>query len=288
MQDWDVASGVGFTTFGVTAARAVESSREDPLVVDPHAAAFVRAAVLPMPMPTDARDVPPEDGLWQRASLLVGLRSRFFDDHLARSTAAGVRQVVLLAAGLDCRALRLDWPAGTTVYELDLPDVLAFKERVLAGSGARPRCTRRTVPVDLREAWARALSDAGFDREQPTAWLAEGLLMYLPAPVGTALVDTVHALSATGSTVGVEQFGIPEATLEDPGADRPVSELLTERATLLPTAPYGDPAEQLSAAGWTVTSATGPELAERYGRSLDGELASTYRRDEYYVTGRLA
>lgn len=283
----DATSGIGFTAFGVTAARAVQTSGDDPLVVDPYAAAFVNAAVLPMPMPTSAHDVPPEDGLWQRASLLVGLRSKYFDDYLRRSIDAGVRQVVLLAAGFDSRAYRLDWPPGTTVYELDLPDVLEFKHRVLAASGAQPRCVRRAVAVDLQDPWAAALTEAGFDREQPTAWVGEGLLMYLSAAVGSALVETVHSLSAPGSTVGLEQFGIPEATLQDSGADEPVTELLNERSTLLPSAPYGDPAEQLSTAGWTVEVRKGPELAERYNRSLSGELASTYRRDEYYLTGRL-
>jgi hypothetical protein len=105
------------------------------------------------------------------------IRTRFFDDYLTAAIAARCHQVVLLAAGLDTRALRLAWPAGTRVFEIDLPGVLSFKDSVLAAQGAVPRCERIKVPADLCTDWTAALAEAGFDRSTPAAWLAEGLLI---------------------------------------------------------------------------------------------------------------
>jgi methyltransferase (TIGR00027 family) len=90
----------------------------------------------------------------------LGVRSRFFDEFLGSAAAAGLDQVVLLATGLDTRAFRLDWQPGTTVYELDVPKVLQFKNRVLTEQRAQPSCQRRTVAVDLREDWPAAVSTA--------------------------------------------------------------------------------------------------------------------------------
>ena len=133
-----------------------------------------------------------------------GVRSRFFDEALL---GAGTRQVVLLAAGLDARALRLGWPSGTTVFEVDQPRVLGFKDEVIDSVGGTPTARRVTVPVDLRHDWPAALTAAGFDPRLPTAWLAEGLLPYLPADAERLLFERVHALSAPGSRIAVEHIG---------------------------------------------------------------------------------
>jgi methyltransferase (TIGR00027 family) len=132
------------------------------------------------------------------------VRTRFFDDALRDATVAGCRQVVLLAAGLDTRAFRLDWSAGTSLFELDVADVLAFKECVLAANGARPRCERIVVTADLREDWPAALRGAGFSSAQPSAWLAEGILMYLDEAERDALLSAIGALSASGSHLALE------------------------------------------------------------------------------------
>jgi methyltransferase (TIGR00027 family) len=116
--------------------------------------------------------------------------------------------VVILAAGLDSRAYRLTWPEGTTVFEIDLPKVLDYKAETLARHGATPATTRRAVPVDLRHDWPKALHDAGFDAAQPTAWLAEGLLPFLPGQAQAAMFASIDALSAPGSRVAVEVFGV--------------------------------------------------------------------------------
>jgi methyltransferase (TIGR00027 family) len=134
-------------------------------------------------------------------------RTVFFDEFFLAATHAGVRQAVILAAGLDARVWRLPWPDGITVYELDQPKVLEFKESTLEASGAHPTAAHVNVPVDLRQDWPKALRQAGFDASAPTAWSAEGLLPFLPAAAQDLLFDRVQELSAPGSRIAVEAFG---------------------------------------------------------------------------------
>jgi methyltransferase (TIGR00027 family) len=131
------------------------------------------------------------------------VRTRYFDTYFSRAATAGVRQIVLLAAGLDSRAYRLDWPDTTVVYELDQPQVLDFKRATLAGY--RPTAERRAVAVDLRDDWPQALREHGFDPSAPSAWIAEGLLIYLPAAAQVQLFTGIDALSTPGSHLGVEE-----------------------------------------------------------------------------------
>jgi methyltransferase (TIGR00027 family) len=111
---------------------------------------------------------------------------------------------VILASGLDSRAYRLDWPAGTAVYEIDQPKVLEYKAATLAAHGATPSADRHEVAIDLRQDWPAALVAAGFDPKAPTAWLAEGLLMYLPADAQDRLFTQIGDLSAPGSRIAAE------------------------------------------------------------------------------------
>jgi methyltransferase (TIGR00027 family) len=131
-------------------------------------------------------------------------RTKYFDDYFRRAADAGVRQVVILAAGLDSRAYRLDWPAATTIFELDQPQVLDFKRQVLAEHGDQPRAERREIAIDLREDWPQALRDSGFDPAKPSAWIAEGLLIYLPAAAQEQLFTGIDSLAGHGSHVAVE------------------------------------------------------------------------------------
>ena len=134
------------------------------------------------------------------------VRTRFFDDLFADAAAAGIRQAVILASGLDARAYRLPWPAGTVVFEIDQPEVIEFKSTTISGLGAKPTADRRTVSIDLRDDWVKALKDNGFDPSAPTAWIAEGLLIYLPPEAQDQLFDNITALSAPGSFVACEQI----------------------------------------------------------------------------------
>jgi methyltransferase (TIGR00027 family) len=134
----------------------------------------------------------------------MGIRTKYFDEYLLAAVQAGVRQVVILASGLDSRAYRLPWPDGTTVYEIDQPAVIEFKTRTLANLGAEPTSDRRTVPIDLRADWPSALQAAGLDTGAPTAWLVEGLLIYLPSEAQDRLFDNITALSVPGSAIATE------------------------------------------------------------------------------------
>jgi len=220
---------VGKTALGAAMIRARESRRGDRLFDDAYAQAFVDAAPGAFPEaqepgeqragPASAGALGPSAGSGARASVGAVLyahgviRTRFFDDHLASATAAGCGQAVLLAAGLDTRAFRLAWPGGTRVFEVDLPDVLAFKDTVLAARNAVPRCERTTVPADLRQDWADALATAGFDPASPAAWLAEGLLLYLTADEARRLLTAVTEFSAPGSRLSFEHSPLDAAEL---------------------------------------------------------------------------
>ena len=136
----------------------------------------------------------------------MAARTKFFDDFFLDAAAAGIRQAVILASGLDSRAYRLAWPAGTTVYEIDQPQVIEFKTATLAGLGAKPKVDRRAVAIDLRNDWPTALREAGFDADRPTAWIAEGLLGYLPPEAQDRLLDNVTGLSTAGSRFGTESI----------------------------------------------------------------------------------
>ncbi|ORV97526.1 class I SAM-dependent methyltransferase [Mycobacterium kyorinense] len=204
---WDITTSVGSTALFVATARALEAQKPDPLAIDPFAEVFCRAVGGPSADVLDGKA--PEHQLkttdfGEHFVNFQGARTRYFDNYFRRAADAGVRQVVILAAGLDSRAYRLPWPGGTTIFELDQPQVLEFKREVLAEHGAKPRAERREVAVDLREDWPQALRDTGFDPSQPSAWIAEGLLIYLPATAQHQLFTGIDALAASGSHVGLE------------------------------------------------------------------------------------
>ncbi len=210
---WTITELVGATALGVAASRAVETAGSKPLIRDDFARLLVSSAG-----PAWARLTDPElawldgDEHGQRVHRLgvdyQAVRTHFFDEYFGNAVGAGIRQVVILAAGLDSRAYRLNWPADTAVYEIDQPKVLEYKTAILESHGAVPAARRRPVPVDLRDDWPAALAAAGFDRTKPTAWLAEGLLPYLPSDAQDRLFEMFSALSAPGSQVAIEVFGM--------------------------------------------------------------------------------
>jgi methyltransferase (TIGR00027 family) len=206
---WDLASSVGSTATGVAAARALASKQPHPLINDPYADPLVKAVGLEhcnrrADGEMHVEGHPMLDN--RRACEQIAVRTRFFDQFFGSATATGVRQAVILASGLDTRAYRLDWPDGMVVYEIDQPEVLEFKTHALADLGASPAAELRTVGIDLRDDWATALRDSGFDPNSPTAWIAEGLLIYLPAEAQDRLFDAIIALSAPGSRIATEHM----------------------------------------------------------------------------------
>ncbi|MFB7906027.1 SAM-dependent methyltransferase [Kitasatospora sp. NPDC056076] len=266
-----VAEGVALTAVLVAAARAIETHRPDALARDPYAEHFVRAVPAAADWPLHPQDVPAgeADPLWGRLGRYFALRTRALDDQLLRAVQLGARQVVLLGAGLDARAYRLDWPSDCALYEIDRPEVLAFKQGVLDGIEARPTTPHRvTVGTDLRTDWAQALTDAGFRPDRPTAWLAEGLLLYLPGTAERELFATVARLSAPGSTLAYEaKLGIESAAVRA----NPVYTATRDRTgidllALFDADPRPDTPADLRAHGWSTTDHTPFEFTRHYGR----------------------
>ena len=252
---------VSRTAVGVAALRAYESNRPDRLFEDPYAAAFFEAGR--SVLPDTGRDSA-QAGLGELMYPQIVTRTRFFDDYLLE---AGCAQVVLLAAGLDARAFRLAWPPGTRLFEIDLPEVLAFKDDILATQDASPSCERVVVPADLREDWATALRSAGFDPVAPTAWLIEGLLIYLSYEEAERLLTTVGELSAPGSRVSFEHGtgGAPDGLVSRARATED-GESVTGlwRGGLGTTAPAW-----LAEHGWQPSTVTRAEAAAAFGRPSD-------------------
>lgn len=205
---WDLASGVGTTATLVAAARAAASNKPAPLINDPYAAALVRAVGIDFLTRLSNGEISPTDHTtpFNLNKLIdsVAVRTRFFDNFFRAATANGVRQAVILASGLDSRTHRLAWPADMVVYEVDQPEVISFKTTALADMGPISACQRRTVAIDLRTDWPSALLAAGFDPSIPTAWIAEGLLPYLPADAQDRLLDNITRLSAPGSQLAMD------------------------------------------------------------------------------------
>jgi methyltransferase (TIGR00027 family) len=274
---WDITTSVGSTALFVATARALEAQKPDPLAVDPFAEVFCRAVGGAAADVLDGKA--PEHQLktsdfGEHFVNFQGARTRYFDQYFQRAADAGVRQVAILAAGLDSRAYRLSWPDGTTIFELDQPQVLDFKREVLTDHGAEPKADRREVAVDLRENWPQALRDSGFDAAQPSAWIAEGLLIYLPATAQQDLFTGVDALASPGSHIAVED-GEPlppdefAAAVEDErqanarGEQRLFFQLVyNERFA---------PADQwLSERGWTAAATPLADYLRELGRPVPG------------------
>src|ERR1700722_8630088 len=231
---WDLATSVGATATMVAAARAVATKADNPIIHDQFAEPLVRAVGVDFLTrwasgDLNVADVDAEDSTWKLEQMpdAMAARTRFFDAFFAEATQAGISQAVILASGLDARAYRLDWSADTTVYEVDQPEVIAFKTKTLAELGASPTTNRRTVAIDLRNDWAAALIEAGFDRTQPTAWIAEGLLGYLPPEAQDRLLDNISALSADGSRLATE--AIPDMLEVDKERARELMTQATEQ-----------------------------------------------------------
>jgi methyltransferase (TIGR00027 family) len=208
---WDLATSVGATATMVAAGRA--RATRNGLIHDRFAEPLVRAVGVDFftrwsAGELDAADVDDPDAAWgmQRMTDLLAARTQYIDAFFTEAEAAGIRQVVILASGLDARGYRLPWAAGTTLFEIDQPEVIEFKTATIGALGAEPTAEIRAVPVDLRNDWPAALRAAGFDTERPAAWAAEGLLGFLPPDAQDRLLDEITALSADGSRMVAEIF----------------------------------------------------------------------------------
>jgi methyltransferase (TIGR00027 family) len=282
---WDITESVGATALGVAMARAAESDCDCPLFTDWYAQLFVDAAVkLGWDSSVAGARRPMIEGY-------AAVRTKWFDEYFIAAGANGIDQAVILAAGLDARAWRLPWVKGTAIYEIDQPQVLAFKADVLTARGAQPAARYQAVPIDLRADWPTALREAGFDPSTPTAWSAEGLLPYLSAAGQDLLFERIVELSATGSRIAVEalspSFFDPDylqrrrqylrGVQEDTASDIPELWFIEERTDLQ---------QWLTERGWAVTAIEALNLMQRYDRPPDGDLKDVAPRS-VFIEGRL-
>jgi methyltransferase (TIGR00027 family) len=251
-----VPDGVGRTALGMAHVRAEESRRPDRLFDDPYAQAFADAA--PGALPAGGRPAPGDPMAEVMHSAVI--RTRYYDDFLLDAGERGCRQVVLAGAGLDTRAFRLDWPAGLRLWEIDLPDVLTFKDRILAEVGAVPRCDRRTVAADLRGRWPRQLVEAGFRPAEPAAWLVEGVLTYLTADEAASLLSEITELSAPNSRLACEQ------PAEAPRDKRAASPRLAPFAAMWKGGLGAGLSQWLAEQGWQVRVVSRDAVAAGLGR----------------------
>ncbi|MFE9369672.1 class I SAM-dependent methyltransferase [Streptomyces sp. NPDC006711] len=273
-------SGVWATAVGVAKVRALETERENALFRDPLAQAFATAGGLAPsapPLPGDEAARRRRMGL----AFSIVIRTKFLDDLLREASASGVRQIVLLGAGMDSRAFRMAWPDGTRLFEVDTSAPLDFKESVLSQERAVARCERITVAVDLRDDWPSALVAAGHDPTAPTAWIAEGLLIYLPEDAVELLLSRIGAQSAPGSCMGLTLGS--RGVIERFGADAAPGSAATMWVSEMPDDPVG----WLAGHGWEAHPHTLRERAAAYGRPIStppqgeeqpGGLISAVRR----------
>ncbi|MGH3644121.1 MAG: class I SAM-dependent methyltransferase [Mycobacterium sp.] len=290
---WDLASSVGATATAVAASRATASQGPDALLDDPWAEPLVRAVGIDTFVKlVDGELLGEDDPLLNRRAMneQMAVRTRFFDDFFTTASDSGIRQAVILASGLDTRAYRLPWQAGTAVFEIDQPEVIEFKTRTLAGLGAEPTARRHTVSIDLREDWPAALRQAGFDSSLPTAWSAEGLLVYLPPEAQDQLFDNITALSAPGSRLATEHMDLT-------GLPADWAEKLTERskrigsdinlAELFYMGERNSAADYLTNHGWQVDIRKTAAAFEANGFELPNDELAAFGGDSGYLTATL-
>jgi methyltransferase (TIGR00027 family) len=296
---WDLATTVGATATMVAAGRARATNAT--LIDDRFAEPLVRAVGIDFftrwaTGELAAADVDDPESPWgmQRMTDLLTARTRYFDAFFADAVATGIRQAVILASGLDARGYRMQWPAGTVVFEIDQPEVLAFKAEALAELSAAPTADVRPVPIDLRHDWPTALREAGFDADKPTAWIAEGLLPFLPSEAQDRLLDNITALSAAGSRLASEVSLMVGANVDGDPTDRPL-DATTQRwrdhgfdvdfGDLGFAGERNDVVAYLADRGWQSTRTPVQQLLTEAGLppipSVDGAIAIG---DNYYCT----
>lgn len=267
-QRFRVPPGVARTALYMSLIRHRESGRPDALFCDPFSEA-VAAELAGLPeleeLAAGLGTTPDSlgDALDRPDFRYFAVRTRYFDDRLIAAVQDGIRQVVSLAAGMGGRAMRLECPPGTRWYELDMPQMVAFKEALIARTGMAPTCNWKGIGADLAADWYGELQKAGFDRRQPSAWLIEGLLMYLTEEVADNLLAEVTRASAPGSRLLVEHL---DTRMIGEGG-RAVQDAVKAQNSVLVSA-RDDVGDWLAGYGWqaVVHAGTDPEIG--YGRVL--------------------
>ena len=265
METIRLPAGVGLTALQVAAERARESSQPDALFVDPLAKEVITHV-------EDEHGVEWSSSGWSDATRrqmgdYVAIRTDFIDEKMLSAARDGLRQIVILAAGVDGRGYRLDWPPTTRLYEFDRPELQAFKHEVVRRGTLQPTVDLVPVSGDLNDDWLTPLQKAGFAADQPTLWLLEGLLRYLTSEEADRLVARVSSASAPGSRlVAVYTFG--DETRSARRAHEDKDESMSILLSLAQGGPSAAPQAWLSRFGWTVDATTIADWAGRLGRPV--------------------
>jgi methyltransferase (TIGR00027 family) len=292
---WDLANSVGATATGVAAARALASRGPNPLIDDPFAEPLVKAVgtevfTKMLSGEVNFEQADPSFNPRQMAER-IAVRTRYFDNFFIAAADAGIRQAVILASGLDARGYRLPWRSGTTVYEIDQPQVIEFKTTTLADLGARPTADLRAVGIDLRNDWPAALRAKGFDIAQPTAWIAEGLLIYLPPDAQDQLFDNIASLSVSGSRLATEF--VPDTDVFTDERAQARSErwrrlgLNVDMRELVYHGKRSHVIRYLEAGGWHVTADAVPDLYTANGFTLPDDEGGQALADVKLISATL-
>ncbi|ANA96302.1 SAM-dependent methyltransferase [Mycobacteroides chelonae] len=281
----------------IAAMKALEARRVQPLLYDEHARTILDAVADPH---TQALlDI----GLHENPSTAnelsthllanyVAAMCRYYDESLLASVTNGIRQVVLLAGGLDTRAYRLSWPAGTVVYEVDYAEALTVKMKALDNAGAEPHTTQRMVLCGLGEQWQAELTLAGFDPDIPTAWLAECVVCNLPGGSHDTMFERIIEMSAPGSIIATDNDPLaPSGRTWGEAVDTVLPDALrgADYSALAHRDERTHPGDWLSGHGWLTRTYTTRELAERYGRPFGDELVPGFDdlADRRFLTAML-
>lgn len=258
MEGNDVFEDIDATAFAIAALRAAESARPDRLFDDPYAIEFVRRAIY------HGGGMEINTAITHRLHDSVAARTSYLDQEMQRAVASGIRQLVILGSGLDTRAFRLELPETTTCYELDLPKIIEFKERVLADLGAEPPINRVPVAADLAGDWMPLLTAAGFRPDDPSLWLLEGLLMYFEETQTDRLMTRIGEASAPASRLLIAHNG---GGFEFDNQSRSIAASLADSGYPFRSA-LADPIEWCTRYGWSGTFTSNKRYAHTLGRAL--------------------
>jgi methyltransferase (TIGR00027 family) len=196
-------SEVARTAVFVAAVRAREQERPDHLFQDELSSVLAGPEGIAW---LAASETNPASNYHRDSFPFIEVRTRFFDDWALEAVMdGGVRQFVILGAGMDTRAFRLSWPPGLRLWEIDTPELFAIKEARLQSAGAKATCERFVVEADLASSsWPGSLIDQGLKRTEPTVWVAEGLFQYLAASDVNRILEGAASLSPRASRFGAE------------------------------------------------------------------------------------
>jgi len=237
---------VSYTSQWTAAARALETERAHAcLVKDPY------ARDLAAPKGFELLNKYGGGGLKE----FVAIRTWYLDQAIIEAVSqTEIRQVVLIAAGMDTRAFRLPLPAEVVVFEVDHANLLQEKRQRLEKLGASPTVTRREVGTDLAGDWLPDLLAAGFDATKPTLWVPEAVFFFLTEEQASILLHRMQSLSAAGSRIAADILS--RSLLKSPATQLFLAALRKDGTPWL----FGtdDPENFMMQNGWLITELKEP------------------------------